>query len=164
MGHHKNSDGPDLDTVYTCGLGDLAGPRIDFSKAGSFAIVLYNTMPSHAMVRVVKPHKLIRRQTFFSARPTQVTKVTHTYSSGQVQPTFGLFASEVSARCSGDQRKKKLPKSSRSSRVRSSAHEILDLFYEPLACQFLQWMHVHALHLEAFWKNSHHFYVPLQFW
>ena len=48
---------PDLDAVYTLNLKIAQDRRLQIYQTCSFAIVLFNTMPSEALVRVVKIHR-----------------------------------------------------------------------------------------------------------
>ena len=80
------------------------------------------------------------------------------------QPTFGLFASGVSTRCSGDQRKKKLPKSSRPSRVRSPHTKFWTYSASSLPASSCSG----CVCMRCIWRLSgripHNFHVPLEIW
>ena len=82
MMHYKHSKGADLDVVYTLDLNFAQDRGVTFNQIGSIAILLKNTMPSEALVRIVKSlKKELGVIILFGTRSPQFTEGSRTYSS-----------------------------------------------------------------------------------
>ena len=79
---YKHSHRPDLGAVYIYDLHIAQDRGLTFYQTGSFAIILYNTIPRDAWVKVMKfIRNNLESDILFEKRPTQGTEVTRTYSS-----------------------------------------------------------------------------------
>ena len=128
-------DGPDLDTMYTCDLGIAQDRGLIVLHSWKF----YNcSVQHHAITRNGKSCETsqINSETKrFSLQDQRKSQKLHTHTVLDNQPTFGSFASrskcEVQWRSEEEETSEILSLLTRA----QSAHEILDLFHEPLACQ-----------------------------
>ena len=80
MVHFKHMERPDHE-VYTFDLKIAQDRGLTFIKPRSFAITMYDTKPSAALVRVVNLKKPRRQKIFFDTRSAKVTDVTWSSSS-----------------------------------------------------------------------------------
>ena len=87
MAPYTQSKRPDLDARYIIDLKIAQDRGLKFGQTGSFAIILYNTMPTGALVKVVKFNRNnSETEILFDKRPPQVTEVTRTRDP--IQPFF----------------------------------------------------------------------------
>ena len=80
MVHFKHSERKDHE-VYTFDLKIAQDRGLTFIKPRSFAITLYDTMTSEALVRIVNLKKPRRQKNLFDTRSAKVTEVTRPSSS-----------------------------------------------------------------------------------
>ena len=116
---YKHSGRPDLDAVYMFDLKIAQDRGLKFCHTRSFAIILFNTMPTEASVKVMKFNRNdSETDSLFDKRPPQVTEVTRIKD-----PAQPYFESAGEARCELTVNKFKAVISTSQSKENENSHQ-----------------------------------------